>query len=173
MKKDLFKKYHVTQPNLITNVYFNFIYNLVSNIIVFNKKKVLDFGGGVGHLKKKLVAKGATVKIYDIVKEISDIDDYKNFKFDIIIFCQVLCVINKKEILEIINFLKKKKNIKIISVFSTQTFLNKLFAFILGHSEAHKDTKLRPDEEYNLLKNNFKIIKLRNYYLFKIFVLKT
>ena len=102
-----------------------------------------------------------------ILSKISDINDYKNFKFDIIIFCH-LYVINKK-ILEIINF--KKKNIKII-VFSTQTFLNKL-SFILGHSEAHKDTKLRPDEEYNLLKNNFKIIKLKNYYLFKIFVLKT
>ena len=170
--KDLLKKYHVTSPNLASSLYFNFIYLVIGKITNFNNKKVLDFGGGHGFLKKKIQKKGGLVKIYDIIKSLSEVNSYKDYDFDIIIFCEVLYLLEEYELGNIIEYLKTKKNIKIISVFSSQSKLNKFFAIILGHPDAHDDTKLSPKKENDLLIKNFKKIKSINFYFFKILLLE-
>jgi len=53
MDKRILKKYHVTKGNLISSIYFNFIYLIISNICNFKNKEILDFGGGVGFFKEK------------------------------------------------------------------------------------------------------------------------
>lgn len=161
------KKYSiVTKPNFLSKFYFNIIYHLVANLIKYRNLKVLDFGGGYGYLKKKLLKKGAEVKIYDIINELSDLDDYKSYKFDVIIFCQVLMYLNHKKIKNL--FKDLKKNTLIISLFSTQTILSKILAYIFGHKNPHKNTLTMPNEEEELIRDNFKILKYKNYYLFKL-----
>jgi hypothetical protein len=172
MDDRILDKYHVTKGNLISSIYFNFNYFVVSNIFNFKNKKVLDFGGGLGFLKKKLLKKGARVKIYDIVKELTEIKNYNKFKFDIVIFCHVLMYIREKDIKKIFRFFFKLKKITIIACFSNQTIINKIFAFMLGHFNPHKNTKTCPKKEEELLKKFFYIDKSLNFFLFKVLVAK-
>jgi len=160
------RKFFITKPNLISRIYFNFIYNKISELIDYKNLNVLDFGGGYGYLKKKLISKGANVKIYDVVKELSDLDDYKDFKYEVVIFCQVLVYLKASEISVL--FKELKKNVLIISLFSTQTILSKILAFLLGHKNPHKYTITKPDEEESLIKKNLKILKYKNYFFFKV-----
>jgi|688.fasta_scaffold27712_6 hypothetical protein len=172
MDDRILEKYHVTKGNLISSIYFNFNYFVISNICNFKNKKVLDFGGGWGFLKKKLLNKGAKVKIYDIVKELTEIKDYTKLKFDIVIFCHVLMYIQEKDIRKIFYHFLKFKKIIIIACFSNQTIINKIFAFILGHPRPHKDTRTSPLKEEELLKKFFYIYKSLNFFLFKVLVAK-
>ena len=50
--------------------------------------------------------------------------------------------------------------------------INKLFAYLLGHKEAHDDTIISPKIEREILINNFKLLKNYNFYLFEILLLK-
>ena len=52
--KKKFSKYHVTNPNFFSKIYFSVIYSSLINLFNFSDKKILDFGGGQGFLKKKL-----------------------------------------------------------------------------------------------------------------------
>ena len=61
MENAALKKNHVTKGNFISNIYFNFIYFLIANLVNYQNKIVVDFGGGLGFLKKKLIKKGAKV----------------------------------------------------------------------------------------------------------------
>ena len=109
MDRNFIKKNNITKGNFISKMYFNFNYFIVENICNFNNKNVLDFGGGLGFLKKRLIQKGANVKIYDKVKELSDVNNYKDYDCDIVIFSHVLMYINKDEVEKIFSFLKKIK----------------------------------------------------------------
>jgi len=170
--KKKFSKFHVTNPNFFSKIYFSVIYSSLINLFNFSDKKILDFGGGQGFLKKKLKKKyNCDVKIYDIIPSLSDLKNWKSYDFDCIIFCQVLCLLKSKHIKLIFEFLKKKKNIYIISVFSKQTIINKIFAFVLGHKDAHGDTKTFPEDEKKILLENFKLLKSYNFLLFEILIL--
>lgn len=166
-------KNHVTKGNLISNFYFSFIYLIISNMCDYKNKKVLDFGGGLGFLKDILIKKGAKVKIYDKVKELSEMNDYKKYKFDIVIFCQVLMYIKKKDAKKIFSYFSKLKNFTIISCFSTQTLISKIIAHLLNHKDPHADTVLSPPEEEKLIKLYFEVQKSLNFYLFKVILAKT
>ena len=172
MDENILKKYHVTKGNFISSIYFNLNYLIVSNICNYKNKQVLDFGGGLGFLKKKLLKKGAKVKIYDIVKEISEIKSYKRFKFDIVIFCHVLMYIKENDIRKIFSHFSKFKKITLIACFSNQTIINKIFAFLLGHSDPHKDTVTLPKKEDELIKKFFCVKKSLNFLLFKVILAK-
>ena len=173
LKNNKYRKYHITSPNLVSNVYFSLIYYLISKITNFHNKKVLDFGGGQGFLKKKLKRKySCDVKIFDIVNKLSDLKNWKIYNFDIIIFCQVICLLGKKDIKIVFDNLKKRKHILIVSAFSKQTIINKFFAFLLGHKDAHGNTKTLPRTEKKLLIENFNLLKCYNYYFFEILLLK-
>jgi len=167
------KNRNTTKPNFITKYYFNFIYNLILKEIL-EKKIVLDFGSGYGFLKNIAMKKKIDSKIinYDKISSLSEIKNWKKVNFDMIIFCQSIYLINQKNIIKIFKEIKKrKKKIIIISVFSNQTFLNKLFSIILGHKNAHNQTKTSPWIEEKLLKKYFSLVKAKNYILFKMIVL--
>ena len=174
MESETLEKNHVTKGNFVSKLYFNLIYFVISNLINYRNKVVLDFGGGLGFLKKRLIKKGAKVTIFDKVKELTEVDDYKNVKFDIIIFCQVLMYIQEKDVEKIFNeIISMDKDITVITCFSKQTFVNKIFAFLLGHSNPHDDTLLMPDKENKIFHEFFKKEKELDFFLFKIIVSKT
>jgi 2-polyprenyl-3-methyl-5-hydroxy-6-metoxy-1,4-benzoquinol methylase len=160
------RKFNITKPNFISQIYFKFIYYVISELIDYKNLNVLDFGGGYGYLKKKLVTKGAKVKIYDILKELSEIDNYKTYKYDVIIFSQVLMYLKATEISVL--FKELKKDVLVVSLFSNQTLMSKILAFFLGHKKPHQYTVTKPEEEEILIKKNLKILKYKNYYFFKV-----
>ena len=166
---------NVTKPNIFSKFYFNFIYKKIANLINKNEKKIiLDFGCGEGFLKKKYISKFHEVFNYDIKKEYSEIENWKKVDFDLIIFCQVLMYLDKKEILDIFSHINsRKKNIEIIILFSNQNILNKLGSIILNHPDAHKNTITSPLDEENLAIDNFYKINIKNFFLFKLLYLKS
>ena len=55
--------------------------------------RVLDFGGGYGMLKKLLP--DIEVINYDIIKDLSDVDDWKAVSFDVVVANQVYTCLMK------------------------------------------------------------------------------
>ena len=174
--QEIYKKYHTTRPNLFSSIYFNFLYKKIINQLNFNKKLIiLDFGCGLGLLKKKIIKeKNLKVINYDLVEKLSDVKNWKDKKFDVIIFSQVLYLFSKKEFIQLFKQLKKhNKDLIIICAFSTQSIMNKVGKFLLAHKDAHKDTKTFPLEEERLLLKFCKPIFSKNFFnIFKILKLK-
>lgn len=168
---------NVTKSNFISKIYFNKIYQKIILIGNFKKKKIIvDFGCGLGELKKLNIKKKNKSKIinYDIISELSEVKTYENLKFDTIVFCQTLYLLKPKKIKILLAKLKSQnKNLEIIVVYSTQSILNRLFAILLGHTNAHNNTITSPKKERELLLNQCYLIKEINYFnLFKIMLLK-
>lgn len=161
----------LTVPNFLSKYYFFFIYNQIYKLVKSsNKKTILDFGCGKGNLKKLIKDKNLKVINYDIVEEFSEIKNWKNCHFNLVVFSQVLMYLEKSEILYIFKHLKKVKS-DLIVVFSNQNFFNKVGSYLLGHYKAHIGTKLKPNEEEKILLENFKVKNYKNYLLFKIYYL--
>jgi hypothetical protein len=168
---------NVTKSNFISKFYFNKIYQLIILIGDFKKNKIiLDFGCGLGELKKLNIKKKnkSTIINYDIITSLSDVKTYKNLNFDTIVFCQILCLLTPVKIMKLLSSLKdQNKNLEIIVAYSTQSLMNKVFAFLLGHSNAHDNTNSSPQREREALLNQCYLIKEINYFnLFKIMLLK-
>ena len=144
-------------------------------IQLFRNSTLLDFGSGYGYLKKKLV-KNSRIKIinYDIIRELSDIDDWRKVKFDYLISTHVFMYFKKKDLKNLLSSLKKhNKKLKIIVTISRQSFLNNIGKFILNEKNAHKGTFLQPKKEIELLKTKMKVIKKVNiFFLSDIYLLE-
>ncbi|MDC0944928.1 hypothetical protein OAR82_03685 [Candidatus Pelagibacter sp.] len=164
------KKYkNVTYPNLISKLYFNFLYYFIYQFC--NKKdKILDFGGGIGLLKSYMLKRGIkNIIIYDKIKKLSETKDWTKLEFDTVIISQVLYLLSEQEIRNLFRKINKKKINKIIIAFSTQSLINKVFAFFLFHKDAHKNTKTSSSLEEILIEEYFFINKKINFFgLFKV-----
>ena len=53
---------------------------------------------------------------------------------------------------------RQNKNLEIIAIYSTQSIVNRIFSFFLGHGNAHINTVATPEEERELLLNQFYLI---------------
>jgi SAM-dependent methyltransferase len=161
----------LTEPNFLSKYYFFFIYNQIYKLIKnSNKNTILDFGCGKGYLKKLIKEKNLKVINYDVVNELTEIKNWKNCHFDLVVFSQVLMYLEKSEVQHIFKHLRKV-NSDLIVVFSNQNFLNKLGSYLFGHFKAHTGTKLKPSEEEKILVENFKVKICKNFLLFKIYYL--
>ena len=177
LSKNLFKKNHVTNSNILSKFYFEILYKKILSMGNFNRSiTILDYGCGKGNLKKINEKMRNLSKIinYDKIKLLSEISSYKNIKLDAVVFCQVFYLLKKTQIMKILKeFKAKNKKIEIIVAFSTQGMLNKIFAFILGHKEAHYGTKTKPIEEEKILLKKCDLKKKINFFgLFKILKLE-
>ena len=103
-------------------------------------------------------------------------EEWKSINFDTIVFCEILYLIDPKEIKKILEDLRLiNPKLEIISVISTHSIINKIGSKLLGHKDAHNDTKTPPKLErevfliycnlldeinffnwFNVLKFNFK-----------------
>ncbi len=171
------QKLYTTRPNIISFLYFLSIYLTIIIIGKFNKKKkILDFGSGLGYLKKiNLKLKNPSKIInYDKITELSEIKKWDKQKYDTIVFCQSAYMLSKNELSLILRKIKKMNlNIEIIVAFSTRSFLNKFMGKILGHGDAYTGLKLSPKTEEQLFLSKCYIVKKINFLnLYKVFVLK-
>ena len=98
--------FNITEQRYISSIYFNNILDNMIKIISKNEKKnikILDFGCGQGYLKKRL-KKNKQLKVigFDVVKELSDVVNWKMVKFDYFLACHVFVYLKKKKIENII-----------------------------------------------------------------------
>lgn len=167
---------NITKHGKISGIYFNNIFqNIISLINTKKKSKILDFGCGYGYLKKKLV-NYPKIKIinYDIIKEFSEISDWRKVRFDYLVSTHVFMYFKKKELKLLLLSLKKhNKKLKMIVTISRQSYLNNIGKILLNEKDAHKGTFLRPIKEIELLCSEMKIIKKINvFFLSDIYLLE-
>ena len=177
MKKNSKKKnlFNITKHGLISGLYFNSIFSTIHSLIdTSHKVRVLDFGCGYRYFKKKLLNnKKIKVINFDIVKELTEIDNWKKEKFDYFIATQVFVYFKKKKLNKLLLDLKKKQNIRVIITINKQGFLNKLGAFILNEPEAHTNFNLTPSEEIQAFTKHMKILKRKSaFFLADVYLLE-
>jgi len=108
-------------------LYFN---GILKKIIEFGSLKeeegiILDFGAGVGHLKKILNDK--KVINYDIIPELSDVKDYKTIKPNKIVCNAVLEHLYREEIDDLMkDFKKMNPKAELLVFLPTENFFSKL-----------------------------------------------
>ena len=171
------QKLYTTRPNIVSFLYFLTIYLMIIKIGKFNqKKKILDFGSGLGYLKKinKKLNNPSKIINYDKIAELSEIKKWDNQRFDTVVFCQSAYMLSRRELNSVLRRIKRKNpKIEIIVALSTRSFLNRLMSKILGHKDAYTGLKLTPKiEEQEFLKNCKIMSKVSFLNLFKVFLLR-
>ena len=153
------KDFHEDYYSGLKGIYFYEILKQIIKIGKLNKRniKVLDFGCGVGKLKKLL---GNKVVGYDVLPDLTEISDWRKTKFNVIVANEVFYLFSEQEIR---NFLRELYNVnpnaELIVGMSCQGFLNRILALLSGQSDAHKNTKTPPKQEIKILLEKMKIIK--------------
>ena len=169
-------EYSVTKPNFITKYYFNIIYNKIIKLGKFNENgNILDFGCGYGFLKKKnkTLCNPSKIINYDIIQELTEINNIFEVKFEKIVFCQSLYLLNKNDIEDLLKKLKSKEpNLLVIVVISKQSIINKILSFLLLHWKHYNGVKTSPQIEEMILKNHCNVLEERDLILSKLFLFK-
>ena len=150
----------------IKSIYFHQILKKIISIggLKYRNLRVLDFGSGYGELKKMLP--GVEVINFDIVKELSDVNDWKSVSFDIVVVNEVFYLFDEFEIFQFLNDLYTiNNNTELIVGISRQSWLNNFGKIILGQGDAHKGTKTPPLKEIKILKSMMDIIKHKSVYM--------
>lgn len=110
---------------------------------------ILDFGCGVGHLKKTV---GATVVGYDIIPELSDVTDYRKVKPTVIVCNNILEHFDLPELERLLRTFKKMNSkAKLITAIPTENILSRIGMLFTGEWEAHADHKSKLKEINTLL----------------------
>lgn len=154
-----------TEYGLISGIYFRKLLKTIIDIGEFNQNKkltVLDFGAGKGELKKLIKKECPSIKVinYDIKKEFSEIEDWKNVKFDIIVCNEVFYTFEEEDLFKLMKDLKKhNQNLEMIVGISRASYLNKIGIIILNyHTNPFKHLNIIPKRELEILSNYFDII---------------
>lgn len=154
---------YVTNYGCITGIYFKRILNTIISVGELNKRdvSVLDFGCGHGFLKKILSNKN--VINYDIVEHLSDVSDWREVDFDVIVANEVFYSFNQNQLNELILEFKEKNNrLELIVGISRQSLLNNIGKVVLGHKDAHEGTILGPEEELMVIKRYMRVVKQKS-----------
>lgn len=158
--------YSITNSKFLTKIYFEWVYKKVLDIGNLNRDIIaVDYGCGFGHLKKLNIKLNNKSKIinYDIVKELSEISNIFDVKFDLIIFCQSCYLMSEEEIHSLLNKIKKfNPATELIFVISKQNILNKTLSFITFNFKFYKNVKTLPKTEMKIIENYCYIEKKQN-----------
>ena len=156
--KDFTKDYYKG----LSGVYFFKILNTIIKMGNLRDRnvKILDFGCGVGHLKKLLPGK---VINYDLNPELTEIDDWKNATFDAVVANQVLIYLSKDELMKLLDELyKHNPKLEMYVGISTQGIINKILRIFANQRDSYADVKLSPKDEISALKQKMDVIKKKN-----------
>jgi len=151
---------NVTSYSGITRLYFEAIIKSIIKIASLDTRGciVLDFGCGHGMLKRTV--KGSKVVNFDIVPELSDISDWRQQQFDVVVANEVFYSFSQKQLEALLKELFiKNSELEIVVGISRQGILNNIGKLLLGHSDAHDGTLLKPDEELMVIRKYVDIVK--------------
>ena len=146
----------------ISKIYFHYLLSQIISIASLNSRdvRVLDFGCGTNKLKEKL---GKKVVGFDIVKELSDVLDWRVLDFEVVVANHVFYSLSKDELESFLKELgSRREKVELVVGTSRQGFLNNLGKNILGRKDAHAATKISPRMEVRILLKFCKLIKKRN-----------
>lgn len=121
-------------------VYFN---KVLDTLIAFGDLSheqgcILDYGCGVGHLKKRLPQ--SSVVGYDIIPELSDIADYRTLKPSKIVLSGVLEHLYLPEIDALLReFMALSPSAELFVFLPTENFVSKIAMHLAGQPHAHDD----------------------------------
>ena len=155
-----------TNYGLISGIYFRKILKVIIQLGGLGTRNIiiLDFGAGFGFLKSMLLKLNSFARIvnYDIKKDLTEIEDWRDVEFDVLVCNEVFYTFEKEELIHLLNELKShNKNLEMLVGISKQGFLNNLGKILLGEFDAHSGTKLKPIEEINVLQEHMDVIAKR------------
>ena len=157
MKK--LKYYPVTNYNKFPQKYY--FLSIIKEIIkianlINTQKKILDFGCGNKIFSNILLNK--KIINYDINPFYSEIKDYRNKRFDIVIFNHVLRYLKPMEIKKTLEKIKKlNPKSEIVVSLSRQNIFSKLAMIITLNFKAHEKTHSTYKEQIEQINNIAKI----------------
>jgi len=137
--------------------------SIVNNIIKIADLKntnqtILDFGCGNKIFSKLLNNK--KILNYDINPNLTEIYDFKEYKFDIVILNHVLMYMEPKQIEELfINFKKINPKLKLLIGLGKQNILSKILKTLSLTFNAHEKTKSSFDQQIHVFS---KYLNIRN-----------
>ncbi len=157
MRYDISKLYKTKNP--IVKYYFKSIAYTILKILKHEDNLILDFGCGQQYLKEIMPDK--RIIGYDIIKEYSDIKDYKKLKGCVVVACHVFEHISIGNLIEIFKDFNRM-NIKYLVVAQpTENILTKI-GLIFHRLPEHKEHSLRYKEIYSILNEYFTFLFERN-----------
>ena len=153
----------VTPYSGLSKFYFERLLKQIIKIGDLHKteSKILDFGCGIGELKRILGREN--IIGYDVVPELSDVEDWRLVSFDILVANEVFYSFSEEDLDGLVAELKKvNPNLLLIVGISRQGWLNNIGKLLLGRSDAHSATKLSPRKEVEVLMRKCAIVKSKN-----------
>lgn len=99
---------------------------------------ILDFGCGVGHLKRVL---GKNVMGFDIIQELSDVKDYRKLRPRVIVCNNVLEHFDLDKVEKTVQEFRKMKPDRIVTATPTENWLSRVGMALTGENAAHSDHK--------------------------------
>ncbi|MFH1583430.1 MAG: hypothetical protein ABIB72_03920 [Candidatus Falkowbacteria bacterium] len=121
-------------------IYFNWILETIIKFGDLRKESglILDFGCGHSHLKKKLT--GINVVGYDIIPELSEVENYRQLIPAQIVLSGVLEHLYEDEIKVLINEFKQMNRQAVLLVYlPTENWISKIAMRLAGLKTAHND----------------------------------
>ena len=146
-----------------SGIYFRKILNTIIKFgnLKNEKSLILDFGCGVGHLKKTL--KKNNIINYDIEPELTEIVNYKNLKPKKIILSGVLEHLYLEEIEKLLDeFILMNKNVGLLVYLPTENWISKIAMRLAGQKNAHDDHVSKYSDINKILEKKF-ALKKRKY----------
>lgn len=146
--------------------YFN---RILSTIIELGRLKdepglILDYGCGVGHLKRRLP--GVKVIGYDIIPELSDVNDWRSLFPRQIVLSGVLEHLYGREIEQLIGEFQRINPLAILLVYlPTENWVSKIAMNLAGQPHAHDDHVSSWREINRIIEKYYRPEKRRNLFL--------
>ncbi len=149
-------------------IYFN---RILETIIEFGDLRneaglILDFGCGLGHLKKKLA--GRNIVGYDIIPELSDVGDWHGLVPDQIVMSGVLEHLYGQEIETLISEFKQvNPRANLLVSLPTENWISKIAMRLAGQKNAHDDHVSKYKEINGIIEKEYYPAQ-RRYIFFKM-----
>lgn len=153
----------VTPYSGLSQFYFRHLLRQIAKVGRLERPdiRILDFGCGRGELKRLLGAN--KVMGYDIVRELSDVSDWRVADFDVLVANEVFYSFSEKELESLLRELKEKNPaLELVVGISRQGLLNNIGKYLLGRPGAHSATKIGPKKEVYILARHCRVIRRKN-----------
>lgn len=154
----------VTQYNGVSGIYFRKLINTIIEVgdLYRDDIRILDFGAGLGVLKSIVSVKNKNIVNYDKDPDLTEISDWRDCDFDILVANQVFYSFTEYQLLKLLEDIKRiNKKSEVVVGISKQSMLNNVGKILCAQPNAHRLTRLNPTEEISILTKYMKIIDQR------------